>query len=378
VAERVAARREELMEHAAEVSRESLRSRRERILAGWRPILHTSLAAAAAWLIATELVGHERPFFAPIAAVITLGLTVGERGRRAIEIAIGVSVGVAIADVLILLIGTGTWQIAVVVALAMGAALLVGGGPLLASQAGVSAVLVATLQPPSEQFNFDRFFDALVGGGVALVISSLVFPGDPVAMVRSSAAPLLTRLASTLDDLAEALESRDAGAADRTLALIAELEPEHARLAEAIEAAGESARLAPLYRRTRGRVALYTTATREIGVALANVRALARGASRAIDVRDSTPPQVCLALRDLAESVRALGRWLREGDPPDPSREAAIRAAGRANAVLEQTANLSAVHLVGQIRLTAVDLLRATDVARPAAQEAVRAAVTVS
>ena len=46
----------------------------------------------SAWLIATEVVGHSQPFFAPISAVVTLGLTVGERRRRAVELAIGVAV----------------------------------------------------------------------------------------------------------------------------------------------------------------------------------------------------------------------------------------------------------------------------------------------
>jgi hypothetical protein len=51
-----------------------------------------------------------------------------------------------------------------------------------------------------------------------------------------------------------------------------------------------------------------------------------------------------------------------------------VRAAGLANAVLEETANLSALHIVGQIRLAAVDLLRATGLARSEAQDGVRSA----
>ncbi len=110
-----------MLEQATEASRAGLRTRRERIIASARPILHTSLAAAIAWLVATELVGHSAPFFAPISAVVTLGLTVGQRRRRAVELAIGVALGIAIADLLVAGIGTGTWQIAVIVALAMAA-----------------------------------------------------------------------------------------------------------------------------------------------------------------------------------------------------------------------------------------------------------------
>ncbi|MEZ0283674.1 MAG: hypothetical protein ACAH79_00370, partial [Thermoleophilia bacterium] len=53
---------------------------------------------------------------------------------------------------------------------------------------------------------------------------------------------------------------------------------------------------------------------------------------------------------------------------------AATRAAGLANNVLDETSNLSALHIVGQIRLAAVDLLRATGVDRGEAQELVRSA----
>ena len=45
-----------------------------------------------------------------------------------------------------------------------------------------------------------------------------------------------------------------------------------------------------------------------------------------------------------------------------------------ANAVLAETGNLSAVHIVGQVRLVAVDLLRAGGVPRAEAQHAVRSA----
>ena len=61
----------------------------------------------------------------------------------------------------------------------MFAATLVGGGPLLASQAAASAVLVATLQPPDSNFDFTRAIDALVGAATALVVGSLFLPGEP-------------------------------------------------------------------------------------------------------------------------------------------------------------------------------------------------------
>jgi hypothetical protein len=60
------ARRDELLEQAAEASRTGLRTRQRRIVAGSRPLLHSAVVASLAWLVATEVIGHPRPFFAPI------------------------------------------------------------------------------------------------------------------------------------------------------------------------------------------------------------------------------------------------------------------------------------------------------------------------
>jgi uncharacterized membrane protein YgaE (UPF0421/DUF939 family) len=372
--ERSFGRRDELLEQAAEASRAGLRTRRERIVAGARPILHSAVAASLAWLVATELVGHEQPFFAPISAVITLGLTVGQRRRRAIELAIGVSVGIAIADALVAAIGSGTWQIGIVVALAMAAAALVGGGSMLASQAGASAVLVATLQPPEGGFDFDRALDALVGGSVALVVSSLLLPVHPMRLVGESTEPVLTRLVAALGQIATALTTRRPESADAALLAVAQVDGAHESLLETLEAAGEAARLSPQRRGSLEGIDRFAVAAGELGRAIENVRALARGAVRATNLNDTIPAEAVQAVQELARSADALAGYLDGGDP-EPAREAAVRAAGLANAVLEATGNLSAVHIVGQIRLVAVDLLRATGLDRGSSQEAVRDAM---
>ena len=173
-----------LIEEAAERSRVSWRTRVERLRLAWRSIFQASVSAAIAWLIATQVLGHPQPFFAPVSAIITLGITVGQRGRRAAEVALGVALGIAIADLLVLQIGTGTLQLALVVMLATSAAIFLGSGQMLATQAAVSAALVATLQPPTDGVSFARFLDALVGGGVALVINALVLPARPLDLMR--------------------------------------------------------------------------------------------------------------------------------------------------------------------------------------------------
>src|ERR671913_2500853 len=140
--------------------------------------------------------------------MITLGLTHGQRGRRAVDVVLGVTLGIAIADLLVIQLGTGWWQLALVVAFSMTIALVLGSGDMFAQQAAVSAALVATLQPPDDGVSFARAVDALIGGGVALVTSALVFPVHPVRLGRQAARPVLAELARVPEDVADAPPTR--------------------------------------------------------------------------------------------------------------------------------------------------------------------------
>jgi uncharacterized membrane protein YgaE (UPF0421/DUF939 family) len=310
-----------------------------------------------------------------VSAMITLGLTQGERGRRAVEVVLGVTLGIAVADLLVLELGSGWWQLGVVIAISMTVALLLGSGNLFAQQAAVSAALVATLQPPQGGVTFARAVDALIGGGVALAVSALVLPVHPGRMVREAAGPVLDELAGVLDDVAAALRSRDREAVDAALLRGRAIDDLARDLEEALVVGRETARLVPPRRRTLGTVDAYSEAAAQIDLAVRNVRVLARGARRAVDLDDNVPPELSDALRELAAAVRALRGALDDPGRVEAVRAPALRAAGRATLVLERTGNLSVSVIVGQVRSTAVDLLRGTGLTYEEAAVAVRAAV---
>jgi uncharacterized membrane protein YgaE (UPF0421/DUF939 family) len=341
----------------------------------WRSVLQVGVASGVAWVIATEAFGHQQPFFAPVSAIITLGLTISERGRRAVEVSIGVALGIAVGDMLVLAIGVGAAQLALVVMLATGLAIFLGSGQMLATQAAVSAALVATLQPPTDGITFARFLDALAGGAVALVVNALVLPADPVALVRGALRPLAEELAATLDDIAVAILERDRDLAERALLRARGIDELMAQLADAVEVSRETTRYAPPRRRLRSRVERYAEAGTHVDLAVRNVRVLARGTIRAVRLDENVPPEIADAVRDLAAAVRAFPDALERPDRSDRVREAALRAAATATRVLEGTGNLSVSVIVGQVRSTATDLLAGTGMDAERAAEEVREAV---
>ncbi len=182
-------RRRELIEAAAARGRLSSRGALVRLRGNLLPVGQTAAAAALAWLLANSVLGHQNPVFAPIAAIVSLGATRGQRAQRAIELILGVALGITAGDLLTSVIGVGVWQLAVIVGLAMAAAVWLGAGLLLLSEAGVSATLVATLQPTTHGFPPARLLDVFVGGAVALVFSQLLFPVHPVKLVRTPPRP---------------------------------------------------------------------------------------------------------------------------------------------------------------------------------------------
>jgi len=145
-----------------------------------------SVAAGVAWWLATDIVGHPKPFFAPIAAVICLGTTYGQRLRRIVEVSFGVAIGIFLADVLLLWIGNGPVQLTGVVGLAMTLGFLLNPGPLFVTQIAVQAIVVVTLVA-TPGYALTRWTDALVGGAVALVAATVV-PRAPLRRPREQAA----------------------------------------------------------------------------------------------------------------------------------------------------------------------------------------------
>ena len=164
---------------------------------------------------------------------------------------------------------------------------------------------------------------------MALIVSGLVLPADPMAMVRRAARPLLEELAATLDDIAGAIVERDRDLAERALLRARGIDELSDRFAEAVGVSREMTRFAPTRRRHRGRIEDYADAAARIDLAVRNVRVLARGMIRAVRLDENVPPETADAVRHLARAVRGFAEALENPDRVDAVRDAALRAAAR-------------------------------------------------
>ena len=371
----IAERSRRLSYETAQQGRVSLRTRVYRLRGGSWAIAQTALGAGLAWTLASAVLGQDEPVFAPIAAVIALGVTFGQRGRRAVELIGGVVVGIAIADGIVVLLGAGPLQVALVVALAMSAALLIGGGGLLVTEAGVSATLITILHTPgADSLSGERVLEAMLGGSVAVVINYVFFPLNPELVVGRAAQRVFSALGGTLEQVAAALAAGDSERAEDALTRARAIDGDMDSFREAMATGQETARLAPPRRRSLGHLELYAESAPQLDLAVRNTRVLARAVSRFAQDGEPGPTELVQAVRELSEAVWALAGQLEEPDRDYPTRELALRAAARATGLLEERGDLTISVVVGQVRSVAVDLLRASGLDRVAAMRAVEEA----
>jgi uncharacterized membrane protein YgaE (UPF0421/DUF939 family) len=349
--------RDDVAPQAARRSRASVHRRVDR----WRNraffIAQCALAAGVAWGLARYVVGHKMPFFAPVAAMLCLGFSFGQRLRRVAEVMVGVAVGVGVGDLFVKMFGTGVPQIVFVVALAMSVAVLLGAGNLMVTQAGVQAAMVTTLLPdPGAGFN--RWLDAALGGAVALAAATIA-PAAAIRRPRQQATSVLNELAAILVETADGLRKHDESVLTDALRRARASESMLDDLRSGASEGVAVVRMSPFRRRHRGRVQQIADLVVPLDRAIRNIRVLVRRAAVAVWRGERIPAEYPLLLERLADGTRLIAESLFE-PAADVAAHRVLGELGRRTADLPTPAGLSAVVVLGQIRSTIVDLLELT------------------
>lgn len=329
-------------------------------LALWRArvwlIVQAAVGAGLAWWAARHLLGHPLPFFAPVTAIVCLGLTYTARVRRIVELTLGVAVGILIGDLFVRSFGSGTWQIVAVVVVAMSLAVLLGGGQMLMMQAGIQGAILTTLVA-GEGEALSRWLDAVVGGAVALLIAMLAPVRSTTERPRQRAITIIGRLAEVLTDTAQALRNRDPGRAADALAGARGLSDEVEALRQATAEASAAAQLAPLLSGVhREDVEEIRRLVGPLDLAVRNLRVLTRRAEFAVDEREFVPDTYTDMVADLAQAAATIQEHLEHHSPLAGAREDLVTLARRSTWA-HPRAGLSAEVVRAQIRSTVVDLL---------------------
>lgn len=186
------------------------------------PIAQTTVAAGLAWYLAHDVLDHREPFFAPIAAAVCLWMTNRVRAELAVEMIIGVALGIGAGTVVLAVFGAGPIGMGAAVMLSLTLAVLIARSfstqrSMFVNQSVISAILIMAF--PHTGLGVERLYDALIGGGLAVVFSILLFPKNPLAVLHDASGELLTALHDILAQIC--CRSTDSASPDQGWALSA-------------------------------------------------------------------------------------------------------------------------------------------------------------
>ena len=337
--------------------RTSLRQR----LGRWRlkgyQIAQCAVAAGVAWFIAADLLGHQSPFFAPIAAVVSLGTSYSQRLRRVAEVTLGVAIGVFVGDLLVVQLGQGWWTFVLVVALGMSVAFLLDGGQIFVIQAAVQGIVIAGILPQPGQAVV-RWTDALIGGAVALVAATVV-PAAPLRRPREQAALIVDKIAALVRAAGEVMTH---GEVEPALDLLADARSTDHLVRELQSAADEGMSVvasSPFRVRHRGEMRRMSELVDPLDRALRSTRVMVRQTAVAAYHRRPVPAAYAQLCVELATAVEVVREELAANRLAVAARRPLLEVA-EATGVVERSQVLSAEVILAQVRAVVVDLLLLT------------------
>ena len=337
-------------------------------------MLQAAAAAGVAWAVAHDVLDHPRPVLradrgddrarprAPAAAA-----------AAPVEMVIGVALGIAVGD----LLDRGD-RLRCGADRAGRAARDDGGDParrraarrLAGGDVGRARGRAAVDATRSRRASWTRSSAAWSASQCSPAV-----PRNPLTVVRRIVArPCSAELQSVLEGIAVALTDATTPPRSALLARARATSDYADRLRQELAQAEETTRLAPTYWRSRSEVERYAEAAPHVDLAVRNVRVLARATLSVIErARPCRPGSRTRCAASRRQRTGSSASSTRAGAPSRRSRRRSQPQATR-RSHSKPGAPIPLGVIVGQIRSTAVDLLRALGIERSEAVEHVRAA----
>ena len=340
------------LDRSAELSRRQAirRTRRWRAKASF--IAQCAIAAAASYSLARYVFAVEFPLFAPVATILTLGMTYGQRFTRAAEVTAGVTIGALVGELFVVTVGMGVWQVVVLVALAMSIASWLGAGTLIVNQAGVQGLVIAMLAGQTTTA-FGRWYEALIGAAVGLVFTAFI-PSSVLLRPRKRASAVLERLTTLIITSADGVRARDRKIVEGCLDEARKTEDDLRALRGFAADSVEIATFTPWYRKRLPQMQEVVAQLEPIDRAVRNTRVLLRRAAISVQVEETVPEAYIDLMWELAQVTEELAAFLATGERDD-SLEGVLWNLSERSARPVLGAELSAEVIRAQIRSILVD-----------------------
>ncbi|MDG0813279.1 FUSC family protein [Cohnella rhizosphaerae] len=288
--------------------------------------IKTALACGLSWVLAEAVMPHSYPYFAPIAAILTLQVTVADSIQKGLYRIVGIVVGIGISLLAGQWLSVNAWTVALVVLAGLAIANGMRLNAQIGAQIGVSALLVLAFGNANGYAAY-RILETLLGSAVAVAVNIALVPRDTTREALYAASGLGKRIAAVLRDYDEAVRGnrRLAQVLEEARGLLLLIQ----RGNEATALARQSLKFVPLGRKRRERVARVSAAMERLEHLSVQARGIARSLIE-LDEAAMRAPGLVPALLATAECVDRFADTVTDPSPQayDRLREATEGARG--------------------------------------------------
>ncbi|WP_114782417.1 FUSC family protein [Botryobacter ruber] len=238
-------------------------------------ILKTAFAAALSWFVASSLLHSEYPYFAAVAAIITVQVTVADSVDKATQRIVGIIGGVLLSMLL------GHWfkvtavSIFVIILIGMAIAKLLRMNQQIISQVAISSLLVLAFGQTREGYAYERIIETILGSAIAVLINALIVPQNAVPEVERSMLRYCQLAGTTLSSLTALLNN--IGSNGKTgRSEVDALIREASAARKALELAEQSLKYNPLLTHQRTRLGQLTESMHQLESITIQIRGIRR------------------------------------------------------------------------------------------------------
>ncbi|HCG46941.1 MAG TPA: hypothetical protein DEV68_08245 [Corynebacterium flavescens] len=336
-------------------------------------IIQATVGAGLAYWVAHVLFGHSQPFFAPISAVIILGLSGGDRMKKALEMSIGGIIGVAVGDILFEFVGQGPFQITLIVLAGLIVGSFITKSPLVANQIVFGSILIATIFPPTEGMGgLDRAVDAMIGSAIGIVTIALI-PNSPLSQARREICKVLGMASSVLSDVSYGLRNDDPELIEDARDAVRGTQSNINSMLDAAKSGREAAEVSPIMWASRRNIRSLERILEPVDNAVRGVRVLSRRAMVLSEDHDEVSKAQLELIDSLSDILQELSELYNHKNKADVAHEipeivSKLRKVGaRASMGVVEEQSLSAYAILAQTRSIVVDLLMVCGMSRESA-----------
>lgn len=238
-------------------------------------VLKTSLAAALSWMVVTSVLNWPYPYFAPLAAILTVQATISESVKKAWQRLLGTIGGVVISALISQWMSVGALSIFIVIVAGMAIGSLLHLPAYINSQAAVSSLMVLAFSQ-SQGYALNRVTETIIGSVIGILANTFIFPPNSVAKAEQDILILSKKASFALKKLGWALQKKNINV-HSPLVDVEDLEKNTVKSIHSIQLAHESLVFNPLMTKKCRRLTEITEGMRHLANISIQIRGIRRG-----------------------------------------------------------------------------------------------------